>query len=90
MLKMPDVDYTWTSTHVDIILTNKEGNSEMLEKTVTIFFTSLDVASLSSGNVKRLIAAGYNSICKILEMKEDDFLKVDGFKEKMAKKIYEK
>ena len=87
--KMPDVDYTWTSTHVDIILTNKEGNSEMLEKTVTIFFTSLDVASLSSGNVKRLIAAGYNSICKILEMKEDDFLKVDGFKEKMAKKIYE-
>ena len=87
--KMPDVDYSWTSTHVDIMLTNKEGNSEMLEKTITTFFTSLDVASLSSGNVKRLIAAGYNSICKILEMKEEDFLNIDGFKEKLAKKIYE-
>jgi NAD-dependent DNA ligase len=87
--KMPDVPYTWTSTHVDIILTDKEGNVELLERTITAFFTGLEVASLSSGNVKRIIASGYDSICKILEMKEADFMKVDGFKEKMAKKIYE-
>jgi len=87
--KMPDVPYTWTSTHVDIMLTDKEGNVELLERTITAFFTGLEVASLSSGNVKRIIASGYDSICKILEMKEADFMKVDGFKEKMAKKIYE-
>ena len=32
--------------------------------------------------------AGYDSIPKILTMTVDDFMKVDGFKEKKATKIY--
>ena len=87
--KMPDVPYKWTDTHVDIILENKEDDVNVLEKNITSFFTSLEVDGLSQGNVKRIMNAGYNSICKILDMEEKDFLNVDGFKEKMAKKIYE-
>jgi NAD-dependent DNA ligase len=34
------------------------------------------------------MAAGFDSIPKILAMKHDDFLKVQGFKEKMASKIH--
>ena len=87
--KMPDVPYTWTDTHVDIILTNKDDDVNVLEKNITAFFTSLEVDGLSQGNVKRIMKAGYNSICKILDMEEKDFLTVEGFKEKMAKKVYE-
>ena len=85
--KMPDVEYSWTETHVDIILANKDQDPEVLSKNITLFFTNLGVEGLSIGNVKKIIKAGYNTICKILEMSEEDLLKVDGFKEKMAKKL---
>ena len=85
--KMPNVEYTWTSTNVDIILANKDDDKEVLLKNITAFFTTLDVESLSSGNVKRLIQGGYNSIPKILKMKLEDFTNIEGFKEKLSKKI---
>ena len=87
--KMPDVEYSWTETHVDIIMANKDQDPEVLSKNITLFFTSLGVDGLSIGNVKKIIKAGYNTICKFLEMSEEDFLKIDGFKEKMAKKLKE-
>lgn len=86
--KMPDVPYTWTDTHVDIILANKSDDPVVLEKRITSFFTGLEIDGLSSGNVKRLIKGGYNTIPKVLHMKESDFLEVEGFKEKMANKIF--
>ena len=87
--KMPNVEYTWTSTNVDIILANKDDDKEVLLKNITAFFTTLDVESLSSGNVKRLIEGGYNSIPKILKMKLEDFTNIEGFKEKLSKKIHD-
>jgi len=87
--KMPDVEYTWTDTHVDIILANIEDDINVLSKNITAFFTSLDVESLSEGNINRLIAAGYNSIPKIIHMELDNFINVEGFKEKLSKKIYD-
>ena len=86
--KMPDVPYTWTDTHVDIMLANKSDDPVVLEKRITAFFTALEIDGLSSGNVKRLIKGGYNTIPKVLHMKESDFLEVEGFKEKMANKIF--
>lgn len=87
--KMPDVPYTWTDTHVDIILSNKDDDLNVLSKNMTAFFTSLEVDNLSEGNVNRLIAAGYNSVPKVLHMKLDDFKTIDGFKEKLSNKIYD-
>ena len=86
--KMPDVPYKWTDSKVDIILTNPQEDQVVLEKRITAFFTSMEVDGLSSGNVKRLIQAGYNSIAKIIHMNECDFLLVEGFQEKMAHKIH--
>lgn len=87
--KMPDVPYTWTDTHVDIILSNKDNDLSVLSKNMTAFFTSLDIENLSEGNVNRLIAAGYNSVPKVLHMKLNDFENVEGFKEKLSNKIYD-
>ncbi len=86
--KMPDVPYSWTTTHVDLILANKENDEEVISKNIVSFFTTLEVESLSMGNVKRLISAGYNTIPKILKMKLEDFKNVEGFKEKLSTKIY--
>jgi len=86
--KMPDGDYVWTESGVDIMLKNPEDDPVVKEKNITGFFTGIGVEGLSSGNIKRLINAGYDSVAKILKMDECDFLKVDGFKNKMANKIY--
>jgi len=85
--KMPDVPYKWTSTHVDIMLENIEDDITVREKNITAFFTELEVDGLSGGNVKRIMTAGYDTIPKILKMDKTDFIKVEGFKDKMIEKI---
>tara|TARA_Y100000991_G_C21962723_1_gene345291 strand:- start:3 stop:2099 length:2097 start_codon:yes stop_codon:yes gene_type:complete len=87
-LKMPDEEYIWNDTHVDIMLKDKSSNETVRLKNITGFFTDIGVDGLSSGNIKKIIKAGYDSVPKILEMTESDFLKVEGFKEKMANKAY--
>ena len=87
--KMPiDVAYKWNDTHVDILLEDIGSDLTVLEKNIAGFFKGLEVDGLSSGNVSRLVGAGYDSVPKILRMKEEDFLKVPGFKKAMASKLY--
>jgi NAD-dependent DNA ligase len=85
--KMPDVAYTWNETHVDILLENAAEDKTVQEKNVTAFFTELEVDGLKTGNVKKIMEAGYTTIPQILKMGEDDFKKA-GFKT-MAPKYVE-
>lgn len=87
-IKMPDEPYYWNDTHVDIILQDPHQNQDVLLKNITGFFTILDVKQLSKGNVKRIMDSGYQSVAAILKMNEDDFMNVDGFKEKTASNLY--
>jgi NAD-dependent DNA ligase len=85
--KMPDVKYTWNSTHVDIILENKSEDSTVLQKNVAGFFKGIEVDGLSGGNISKIFNAGFDTIPKIVKMTKEDFLTIDGFKEKMAVKL---
>lgn len=89
IVKMPDVEYKWNETNVDIELVNKSDNKDIIQKNITGFFTGIDVDGLSSGNVSRIINGGYNTVAKIVKMSVDDFLSIDGFKEKLANKIHD-
>ena len=80
--------YKWTESGVDLILTDLSADLEVREKNITNFFKKIEVDGLGQGNISRLIAAEYDTIAKICQMKQEDFLKVEGFAEKMAKKIY--
>lgn len=86
--KMPTVPYEWTDTHVDIVLHDPSKDATVLEKNITNFFVHLEVDGLSSGNVKRIMKAGFSSIPSILKMNKADFEKVEGFKTKMVEKVY--
>ena len=87
--KMPSVGYHWTDTNVDIVLDNITDDDTVQAKNITDFFTGLEVEGLSSGNVKKIMNAGYTTIPVILRMSKDDFAKVEGFKTKMINKIYD-
>ena len=84
---MPKEKYTWNETHVDIMLENKEDDKTVKLKNIAGFFKTLDVEGLGEGNIKKIIEAGGNSISKIITM-TISLMKVEGFKEKMATKIY--
>ena len=86
--KMPNVPYIWTDTHVDILLENAATDQVVQEKAITAFFRKLEVEGLGAGNVTRIMSNGFNTLPKILHMSKDDFLTVDGFKDKLATKIH--
>jgi NAD-dependent DNA ligase len=83
----PDMDYSWNETKVDIMLVDKTLDETVLIKNISGFFVGIGVDGLGSGNIKRIIDAGYDSISKIINMKEADFLKVEGFKDRLTEKI---
>jgi NAD-dependent DNA ligase len=86
--KMPTIPYKWNDTHVDIMLEDTATDPTVKEKNITGFFKGIGVDGLSTGNIARIIDKGYSSVPNIIKMKEQDFLKVEGFKEKLAHKIY--
>ena len=86
--KMPDVAYKWNDSGVDIMLEDIDNDETVKEKNITGFFRGIGVEGLSSGNVSRIITAGYDSVAKIINMSLDNFLEVEGFKMKMASKVY--
>ena len=86
--KMPTVPYIWNDTHVDVMLENASDDPTVIEKNITGFFRGIGVERLSSGNITRLIKAGYGTVPEIIGMSEEDFLNIGGFKDKMANKIY--
>jgi NAD-dependent DNA ligase len=87
--KMPSVPYKWNDTHVDIMLEDLESDETVREKNITGFFRGIGVEGLSTGNIKRIMEAGFQSVPAILKMTIGDFLQVEGFKEKTATKLYD-
>jgi len=87
--QMPDVDYKWSVTGVDIIVSKEVGSSEMIFKNLEYFFNKIDVKGLSSGTLKKLFEAGYKTVKAVFEITVDEIKKIDGFKDKSAGKLYE-
>jgi NAD-dependent DNA ligase len=86
---MPNVPFKWNDTHIDIMLENIKNDETVKEKNITGFFRGIGVEGLSSGNVSRIIKAGYDSVGKIIHMSVEDLKSVEGFQEKSAKKIHD-
>jgi NAD-dependent DNA ligase len=88
---MPDVKYIWSKTGVDIMLSeeDKKESDDVKLKNIVNFFDKIDVKGFSTGNIKKLYDAGLKTVKAILTATKADLLKVDGFKDKMATKVYE-
>jgi NAD-dependent DNA ligase len=85
--KMPNVSYKWNESLIDIILEDLD-NDVVKKKKIVLFLKTIGVEDVSEGIVKKIIEHGYDSIEKIVCLKMDDFLKINGFQEKLANKIY--
>jgi NAD-dependent DNA ligase len=84
---MPEVDYEWTNTKVDIYIT--EENEEQEIKKIYFFFKTLDTQGFGLKLIEKMYQHGFNTIEKILTMKETDFLTLPNVKEKSAENFFE-
>ena len=80
--KMPDIDYIWTDTKVDIIA--KKQSMDGLIQSLTFSVQKLKIKNVNEGIIKKLVEKDIKTIIDLLNMSEDFLLKIDGFKEKKA------
>lgn len=81
---LPDMNYHWNKTKVDIILDNHEDSSNVLIKNIYYFFSKLETKGLGEKNVEKIVESGLDTIPKILAADKEIFLMVEGFGEKSA------
>lgn len=84
----PDVDYAWNNSEVEFVVTDLFNNEEVAIQRLIRFFTTLKIENINEGVIKNLYNCGYLTIDDILLMDLEDFAVLPGFKDKMAKKIY--
>ena len=85
--KMPDVEYTWNETNVDVMI-NKDDNTQLIVQQLIHFFVSMNIRQINEGVVSKLVNSGYNTIQKILALKVADFRNIPTFKDKMSERLY--
>lgn len=83
---LPNKKFILSESGIDAILIEESDNVKI--KKILNFFKVLEVDSLSIGLITKIYNKGYIDIFKIINMKIEDFLIIDGFKNTLAEKIY--
>jgi DNA ligase (NAD+) len=86
----PQEEYEWDSNHVELKLINKEENKDFLLKEMVYFFKGLKIEKLGANYINKLYENEYNTIEKILLMKEEDLQKLKNVSLKTSTQFYEK
>lgn len=87
--KKPNCKYKWNSTEVHFVIDGVDENNQVLAKNILNFITKMKINNINIGLVKKFINSDLDTLNKILIAKESDFLKIEGIKETMAKKLYQ-
>ena len=87
--KMPNEKYVWNDTHIDIMLEDKSQNETVLEKNISGFFKQLGVDGLAIGNVRKIIKAGFDDVCKVIHV-TSTIIGNRWIQRKMADKLYQR
>ena len=84
---MPKYKYKWNTTRKHIVL--DEENDETSIKQIIYFFKILKIKGISDKIINKMVSCGHNTLDKILTIKRNDLLKLDGIQDKMADNIIE-
>lgn len=86
----PDIDYILDEEQIHAISTKSEGRDDTQKKKSILHFFGkggMDVEGLKSGTMDKLYEHGYNTIRKVMRLKFDQVMEIDGFKEKSASSL---
>ena len=79
----PDMEYEWDKNNVEIKIVG-DNISDVNIKNIYYFFSQLDTKGMGERIVRKLYENKIDTIVKILKMKKEDLLDIEGFKEKSA------
>jgi NAD-dependent DNA ligase len=84
--KMPDLDYIWTDTNVDIIanIQSKDG----LVQSLTFSVQKLKIKNVNEGIIKKFVENDIKTIIDLLNIDKNFLLDLDSFKEKKANLVF--
>jgi DNA ligase (NAD+) len=89
---LPKIPYVWNATKVDFIVDKNNLddaiNYKILVKNITYFFKKMNIKYVDESIVKKMIDTGLDDINKLINASVEDLLEIEGFKDKMANKIY--
>ncbi len=79
----PDLEYEWDKNNVEIKIIG-DNLDDVNIKNIHYFFSQLDTKGMGERIVRKLYENKLDSIEKILKMKKESLLDIEGFKEKSA------
>lgn len=82
-----EIEYEWNETHVDIVVKNQKDNKEIQIKTLEGFANKLDIPYLGPGTIAKLYDAGITTLPKLMHLKIEEVLKIEGFQKTSAEKL---
>lgn len=85
--EMPTIPFKWNKSGVDIETTEVSSDQEIRQ--IYFFFQTLETKGFGLKLIVKLYENDFNTIEKILKMKKEDFLILDGVKEKSANNFYD-
>ncbi len=77
----------WNDNKVELVCMNDDCDSKRLNKIIS-FFDILGVENVGEGIFTQLYNAGYDTVEKILNLKEKDFRKLEGFGDRKTEIAY--
>ena len=88
--QLPDCDYKWNDTNVDIIAINinEEQGNEVIIKQLIYTVNTLNISFMGEGTIRKFVENLYNSFFKILKAPKEDLVEINGFSTKIVDKIY--
>ena len=84
---MPNTEYEWNETNVDIFSIDEGDDQKCQIKLITDFFKNINVEGLGPGIVKKIYENGFTEIKEILHITANDLLDMEGFQDRSAKKL---
>jgi DNA ligase (NAD+) len=91
-IQYPDIPFKWNQTKVDLIYDesqkNENAEEQLLIKNLNNFFRKIGTKWMDENTIIKFVNARYTTIKEIINATTDDLLELEGFKDKMADKIY--
>ena len=86
--KMPEQEYVWSETEVDLYLKYPDQYDEVIVGKLTHFFSTIGVKYINVGVVTKLVEAGYKTPIAILTGDKDNMSKIEGLGKKIIDRFF--
>ena len=73
--QLPDGEWKWNETGVDVVLTNHEANADVQFEKILAFFNSIEAPYMREGSTRKFYDAGYDSIEAIIKMEQHEMVR---------------